>query len=395
MASKRDYYEILQVPRDASGENIKKAYRKLALKYHPDKNPDNKKAEEMFKEISEAYEVLSDPQKRRKYDQYGHDGLKSTFGPGGFDFSRDFTHMSDVEDIFGEIFGRGGGSIFDDLFGRSSRRRGGADSSRPARGSDLRFDLEIEFEEAVFGSERSIDLPVSEECSNCSGSGSEPGRKKEVCKHCGGHGAVITSSGFFRVQQECPSCAGRGEIVIYPCRQCRGTGAVKNTKRISLKIPAGVETGSRLRLVGKGEGGSKGGPPGDLYIVMHVKPHQLFQRQGDDLFCELCIPLGTAVFGGEIVVPTTDGPAKIRVNPGTESGRTFRLRGKGVSGLGSPMRGDLHVRLVIENPKNLSGAQKKSFKAFLDGCHDGNYPETQESEKQARKFFERKAHARR
>ncbi len=387
MGTKIDYYEVLELSRDADENTIKKAYRKLALKYHPDRNSGDKESEEKFKKVSEAYEVLSDANKRKTYDQFGHDGLKSSFGPGGFDFSRDFTHMGDIQDIFGEIFGSGGG-IFDSFFGRSSGRRSGGASSHPARGSDLRFDLEIEFEESVFGSEREITLPVSEECGHCSGSGSEPGQKKESCKHCDGRGVVVTSSGFFRVQQECPSCGGRGEIVIHPCRECRGAGVIKNRKRLSLKIPPGVETGSRLRLAGKGEGGVRGGPAGDLYIVLHVQPHPLFQRQGDDLFCEICVPLGLALLGGEIPVPTLEGPAKIKLSPGAESGRTYRLRGKGTPSLEGHDKGDLHVRVLVELPKNLSGAQKKLLKDFLDSAHDANYPETHESEKRIARFSE-------
>lgn len=390
MPAKRDYYETLEVPRDASPEAIKKAYRRLALKYHPDRNAGKADAEQMFKAVSEAYEVLSDPQKRQQYDRFGHEGLKSSFGPGGFNFSRDFTHMGDIQDIFGEIFG--GGGFFDDLFGRSSGRSSARASARPARGSDLRLDLEIEFEESVFGSEREITLPVSEECGRCKGSGSEPGHKKETCKQCDGHGAVITSSGFFRVQQECPVCGGKGEIVVHPCRKCRGTGFVKDVKRLSIRIPPGVETGSRLRLAGKGEGGIRGGPAGDLYLVLHVKPHPLFHRQGDDLFCEIFIPLGTAILGGEVSVPTIEGPAKIKVSPGTESGKVFRLRGKGMPGIERHGRGNLHVRLITEIPKNLSSTQKKSLKAFLDACRNGNYPETAESAKRARNFYARRKH---
>lgn len=381
---KKDYYEVLGVARTASTDEIKKAYRKLALQYHPDRNAGNKEAEEKFKEISEAYEALSDDTKRRQYDQFGHDGMKSAFGPGGFDFARDFTHVSDLQDLFGDLFGGGAGGIFDDFFGRGSRRGGG---SRPTRGADLRFDLEIDFEESVFGSEREIALPISEECDRCRGAGSEPGQKKETCRHCGGHGVVITSSGFFRVQQECPSCNGKGEIVMHPCRQCDGAGLLKKHKRLTLKIPPGVETGSRLRLSGKGEGGLRGGPAGDLYVVLHVRPHALFRRQGEDLFCEAPIPLDVAILGGEVSVPTLDGWAKIKILPGTESGKVFRLRAKGAPILGEHGNGDLHIRILVEMPKNLGGAQRKKLKDFLDTCGPAHYPDIQQFQKNADAFL--------
>lgn len=390
MAGKSDYYEVLEISRNASPDEIKKAYRRLALKHHPDRNAGNKEAEEKFKELSESYEVLSDSRKRQIYDQYGHSGLKSAFGNGGFDFARDFTHVSDLQDLFGDLFGGGeSGGIFEDFFGRMSGGRGGR--ARAARGADLRFDLEIDFEESMFGAEREIALPISEECSACEGSGCEPGHKKETCRHCGGRGVVITASGFFRVQQDCPSCAGRGEIIAHPCRQCSGSGMMKVRKTLMLNIPAGVETGTRLRLAGKGEGGRRGGGgPGDLYVVLHVRPHHLFQRQGNDLFCEAPISLEIAAFGGEIAVPTLDGWARIRVAPGTESGKLFRLRGKGAPDAGGYGRGDLHVRVVQEVPKNMSGQQKKKFREFLEACDMGNYPELAQFLKQSGEFLERR-----
>lgn len=395
MALTKDYYDILGVPKNSSADNIKKVYRKLALKYHPDRTKGNKEAEEKFKEVSEAYEVLSDDYKRRQYDQFGHAGLKSSFGPGGFNFARDFTHMSDLQDIFGEFFGAGTGAgtenIFDDFFGTRSSRRREDSSTRPGRGADLRFDLEIEFEESVFGASREITLPISEECAHCSGTGSEPGHNKEVCKHCNGTGVITTASGFFRLQQECPSCGGRGEIVIHPCRKCHGSGIVKNRKRLTLKIPPGVETGSRLRLSGKGEGGLQGGPPGDLYVVLHVRPHSLFQRQGEELFYEIPIPLDVAIIGGEISVPTFEGLAKVKVPPGTASGKVFRLRAKGMPVLGGAGNGDLHIRVVIEVPKYLSGSQKNKLQEFFDTCSDkNNYPEILQFKKRAGAFNKRR-----
>ena len=393
MATKLDYYEVLHVTRNASGEEIKKTYRKLAIKYHPDHNAGNKDAEEKFKELSEAYEVLNDPQKRRQYDQFGHAGLKSSFGPGGFDFSRDFTHGADLHDIFGDLVG-GTGGMFEEFFGRAGGRRGSADGSQAVRGADLRFDLEIDFEASVFGQEREITLPVSEACPKCNGTGSEPGRHKETCRHCNGRGVIVTSSGFFHVQQDCPSCGGRGEIITHPCRACRGTGLVKNRKQLTLKIPPGVETGSRMRLAGRGEGGARGAPAGDLYVMLHVRPHSLFQRQGSDLFCEVPVSLDVALLGGEIQVPTIEGWANLKLAPGTENGKLFRLRGKGVPGLGPENPGDLHVRVVVEVPKNLSGAQKRKLKEFMDNCAVDQYPARNQFKKHAEDFLERRKQAR-
>ena len=389
MATKLDYYEVLNVSRNASGDEIKKTYRKLAIKHHPDHNAGNKDAEEKFKELSEAYEVLNDPQKRRQYDQFGHAGLKSSFGPGGFDFSRDFTHGADLHDIFGDLFG-GTGGMFEEFFGRAGGRRGSADGSQAVRGADLRFDLEIDFEASVFGQEREITLPVSEACPKCNGTGSEPGRHKETCRHCNGRGVVVTSSGFFHVQQDCPSCGGRGEIITHPCRACRGTGLVKNRKQLTLKIPPGVETGSRMRLAGRGEGGARGAPAGDLYVMLHVRPHSLFQRQGSDLFCEVPVSLDVALLGGEIQVPTIEGWVNLKLAPGTENGKLFRLRGKGVPGLGPENPGDLHVRVVVEVPKNLSGAQKRKLKEFMDNCAVDQYPARNQFKKHAEDFLERR-----
>lgn len=384
MAAKRDYYEVLGVSRSASLEEIKKAYRKMAMQYHPDKNAGNKQAEERFKELSEAYEVLSDADKRQRYDQFGHAGVKSSFGPGGFDFFRDFTHGADFQDVFGDLFG---GSIFEDVFSRGSRRRG---STRAARGDDLRFDLEISFEESVFGAEREITLPISQECNVCRGSGCEPGRSKETCRRCGGQGVVIAASGFFRIQQDCPACGGRGEVITHPCRSCRGTGMVKNRQRLAIKIPPGVETGSRLRLTGKGEGGSQNGPPGDLYVVLHVLPHNIFQREGVDLFCEVPVSFETAVMGGEAEVPTLEGWARLKIEAGTENGKILRLSGKGVYDLNTGERGDLHVRLTVEIPKNLSGSQKKKLHEYFEGFNENNYPNGAQFRKKAEAFLKHK-----
>ncbi len=386
---KKDYYELLGVARSASAEEIKKAYRRLAMQNHPDRNPDNPEAETRFKEISEAYEVLSDQDKRRNYDQYGHDGLKSAFGPGGFDFRRDFTHASDLQDILGSIFGESGGGIFEGFFGGGSRRRS-ASASGAHRGADLRFDLEVDFEEAVFGSQREIMLPISEDCATCQGTGVKPGSRRENCKHCGGSGAVVSSSGFFQVRQPCPVCRGEGSIVRHPCGDCQGSGRIRARSRLALRIPAGVDTGSRLRLAGKGEPGARGGPHGDLYVVIHVRPHPVFQRQGEDLLCEQPIPLEVAVLGGDVQVPTVDGFAKLKIAAGTESGRVFRLRGKGIRDSHQHTVGDLHVRVHVEIPAHLSMKQKKLLKDLRDTMTVDNYPRAASFQQQAEAFFDRK-----
>jgi molecular chaperone DnaJ len=382
---KKDYYELLGVARNISADEIKKAYRKLAMKYHPDRNPGDKKAEARFKEVSEAYEVLSDAQKRQQYDQYGHDGLKSAFGPGGFDFSRDFTHVDDLQDILGSIFGGGGGGIFEEILGGRRRSRTG-----PQRGSDLRFDLEIDLEESAFGSEREITLPMTDECNACHGAGIAPGSRKESCRHCGGRGDVIAGGGIFQIRQTCPVCGGAGEVVTDPCRECQGAGRIKSRKRLTLRIPKGVETGSRLRLSGKGEGGGRGGPAGDLYVVIHVADHDLFERRGDDLYCEMPIPLDIAVMGGEVEVPTLDGYAKVSIDAGTETGKILRLRGKGIPNIDGHSRGDLHLRLIPEVPSYLNARQKKALREFTDARERDQYKRALIFRAKADAFFERK-----
>lgn len=383
---KKDYYEILGVARNTDAEEIKKAYRKLAMKYHPDRNPGDAAAEAKFKELSEAYEVLSDSNKRHMYDQYGHDGMKQAFGPGGFDFSRDFTHGADLQDILGSIFGEGGGGMFEDFFGGGRRQQRGG----PQRGSDLRFDMEIDLEESAFGSEREITLPMTDECGTCKGSGVAEGSKRESCRHCGGRGAVVSGGGFFQIRQTCPVCAGAGTVIAHPCKTCQGAGRVKTRKRLTLKIPRGVESGSRLRLAGKGETGSKGGPAGDLYVVLQVRKHNIFDRQGDDLMCEVPIPFEVAALGGEVSVPTVDGFANLKIDPGTENGKVFRLRGKGIQNVDEYGRGDLHVRVVVEVPVNLNSRQKKAMKEFLEARESGNYPQATDFKARADSFYEKK-----
>jgi molecular chaperone DnaJ len=385
--AKTDYYELLGVGRSASADEIKKAYRKLAMKYHPDKNQGDTAAEAKFKEISEAYEVLSDPGKRQRYDQFGHDGMKSTFGPGGFDFSRDFTHAADLQDILGSLFG-GGGGMFDDFFGGGGSRR--RSRTGPQRGNDLRFNLEIDLEEAAFGSEREVSLPISEECSDCKGSGMAKGAKPETCRHCGGRGSVVSGGGFFQVRQTCPVCGGAGTMVTNPCGSCQGTGRTKVKRRLTLKIPKGVDSGSRLRLSGKGEGGVRGGPAGDLYVVMHVRQHELFERRENDLYCEIPIPLHLAALGGELQVPTIDGYAKLKLSPGTENGKVYRLRGRGLPDVDGYGRGAMHVRVVLETPVKLSPAQKKLLKGLGGLDSDKNYPGAAHIRELADAFYERK-----
>ena len=389
MAQKQDYYEILGANRSATPDELKKAYRKKAMKYHPDRNQGDKEAEGKFKEVSEAYEVLSDAKKRQQYDQYGHEGLKSSFGPGGFDFGRDFTHGADLQDILGNLFGGGGGGMFDDIFGGGGRRRGGRQDG-PQQGADLRFDIEIDFEEAAYGSEREITLPISVQCEPCTGSGVTPGSKRETCRQCGGAGSVISGGGFFQVRQTCPVCGGQGTMVTNPCKDCGGSGRVKTRKRITLKIPHGVETGSRLRLTGKGEGGVRGGPAGDLYVVIRVKPHPLFRRREDDLFCEIPVPFHTLAIGGAIQVPTIDGFAKLKIAAGTETGKVFRLRSKGMPNVEGYGRGDLHVQVVTEVPVKLNSKQKKALAEFESQSSDSNYPSVKNFHEQAEAFLERK-----
>ncbi len=339
--AKKDYYEILGLNRDASDEEIKKAYRKLAMKHHPDRNPDNPKAEEHFKEAKEAYEILSDAQKRAAYDQYGHAGVDPQaggFGPGGpGGFSDAFG------DIFGDIFGggRGGG-------------RGGV-----YRGADLRYNLEISLEDAARGSETRIRIPTMEQCEACGGSGAKKGTEPKTCPTCHGHGQVRMQQGFFSIQQTCPKCHGSGRFVADPCHTCHGGGRVKQHKTLSVKIPAGVDEGDRIRLSGEGEHGVGGGPAGDLYVQIHIKPHQVFQRDHDDLHCEMPVSFTIAALGGEIEIPTLDGMAKIKIPAETQSGKVFRLRGKGIKGVRSHSHGDLMCHVVVETPVNLTERQKE------------------------------------
>ncbi|MBU1693341.1 MAG: molecular chaperone DnaJ [Verrucomicrobia bacterium] len=381
--AKRDYYEVLGVSRGASLEEIKKAYRKLAVQFHPDKNPGHVEAEERFKEISEAYEVLSDAGKRQQYDQFGH----RAFGPGAGGFGFGGIDLEEALRTFMGAFG-GGGTIFDNFFGGGGRGREKAGGA--ARGADLRFDLEIDFEEAVLGSERELTLPILQECGACKGTGAAPGSKRETCRRCNGLGMTVASNGFFQIRQACSACGGSGETIAQPCRECRGEGRVKVRSTLSLKIPAGVETGSRLRLAGKGEGGVRGGEAGDLYVVLHVKPHELFQRRDEDIFIEWPIPFHVAALGGEVEVPTLQGYVPLKIPAGTQSGTLFRLKGKGVAGGKVFRSGDQHVRVVIEPPARLSGKQKEFLRQLADSFTEDNHPQTARLRKLAETFYEHK-----
>jgi molecular chaperone DnaJ len=343
--SKRDYYEVLGVARGASEQEIKSAYRKLALKYHPDRNAGDKQAEERFKEAAEAYSVLGDPDKKQRYDAYGHAGLGSA---GGFDP----TVFSDFGDILGDFFG------FGDVFGR--RARGG-----PRRGSDLRYNLELTFEEAAFGTQTHIQIPRAETCTACSGNGSAPGTEPERCSACGGAGQVTFQQGFFSVARTCGRCRGAGRVVKDPCSSCRGQGQIAVERKLEIKIPAGVDTGSQLRITGEGEGGALGGPAGDLYVVVRVLEHEVFKRDGTSLFCEFPVTIAQAALGAELEIPTLDGTkAKVTLPPGSQPGAVLRVRGQGVPHLGGKGRGDLHVLVRVVVPHKLTAEQRRLFETL-------------------------------
>ena len=353
--AKRDFYETLGVAKNASEDDLKKAYRKLAMKYHPDRNPDSKEAEEKFKQAKEAYEILSDDNKRAAYDRYGHAGVDPNAagmgGAGGAGFGDSFG------DIFGEIFGAG--------------RRGGGGGPQVYRGADLKYAMEITLEQAANGFDTEIRVPSWENCEICKGSGAKVGTSPKTCRTCGGSGAVRMQQGFFSVQQTCPTCHGSGKEITDPCVSCDGVGRTRRNKTLQVKIPAGIDDGMRIRSAGNGEPGINGGPAGDLFVEIHIKEHKIFQRENDDLHCELTIPFTTAALGGEIQVPTLNGKAEITIPEGTQSGKTFRLRGKGIKGVRGAYPGDLYCHFVVETPVKLTDEQKAILRQFETSLTEG------------------------
>lgn len=364
MSKKRDYYEVLGVDRNIGEEDLKRAYRKLAVKYHPDKNPGDHEAEEKFKELGEAYEALSDPNKRAAYDRYGHAAFQNGMGGGGGGFHDPF-------DLFREVFsGAGGGGVFEQFFGGG----GGMDASGRQRGSDLRYDLQITLEEAAKGCEKEIEIRKLDACEPCTGSGAQKGSKAVSCPTCRGRGQVVASRGFFQVAQTCPACHGSGRIIEKPCPSCQGEGRVEKTSRVKIKIPAGIDSDSRLRSTGGGEAGLRGGASGDLYVVVHIKEHEVFTRNGMDLACEVPIPFTTAALGGEIRVPTLDGAVSLKIPAGTQSGSTFRIRGLGMPALQGLAKGDILTYVQVEVPTRLDSEQREALERFAELCGEENNP---------------------
>ncbi|MCD6734731.1 MAG: molecular chaperone DnaJ [Burkholderiaceae bacterium] len=372
--AKRDYYEVLGVAKNATEDELKKAYRKLAMKHHPDRNPDSKEAEEKFKEVKEAYEMLSDPAKREAYDRFGHAGVDPNAGFAGGAGGQGFGGFADV---FGDIFG--------DIFG--GQRGGGR--SNVYRGADLRYAMEISLEQAAGGYTSEIRVPAWETCEACSGSGAKPGTKPKVCHTCGGQGAVRVQQGFFSIQQTCPTCRGSGRVIPEPCTACEGAGRVKKNKTLEVAIPAGIDDGMRIRSAGNGEPGINGGPPGDLYVEIHVKEHPVFQRDGDDLHCEVPIGITTAALGGTVQIPTLHGRAEIDLPEGTQSGKQFRLRGKGIKGIRSSYPGDLYAHVVVETPVRLTDRQKQLLRELETSLKDPKHsPQTKGWMDRVKDFFQ-------
>ncbi|MER1968462.1 molecular chaperone DnaJ [Castellaniella sp. GW247-6E4] len=372
--AKRDFYEILGVAKNASEDDIRKAYRKLAMKYHPDRNPDSKEAEDKFKEAKEAYEILSDEEKRAVYDRFGHAGVDpNAAGGAGMGGAGGFADA--FGDIFGEIFGAG--------------RRGGG-GPQVYRGADLKYNLEISLEQAANGFETEIRIPSWESCETCHGSGAKPGTSPRTCHTCGGNGAVRMQQGFFSVQQTCPTCHGSGKEIVDPCADCDGVGRIRKNKTLQVKIPAGIDDGMRIRSSGNGEPGLNGGPPGDLFVEIRIKPHGIFQRDGEDLHCELTIPFTKAALGGTLEVPTLSGRGEITIPEGTQAGKTFRLRGKGIKGVRSSYPGDLYCHIVLETPVRLNDEQKallRQFEASLSTGGDRHSPKSESWTDKVKNFF--------
>ena len=373
--TKNDYYETLGVQRNATEAEIKKAYRRLAMKHHPDRNPGDSAAEEKFKDIKEAFEVLSDQRKRAAYDQFGHAGVDPSMAGGAQGFGG-----------FGDIFD----SVFGDIFGQAGGRRGGG-GPRVYRGADLQYDLELTLEEAVFGTTVKIRTPTLKECPACHGSGARSGSAAVTCDTCGGYGQIRMSQGFFSVQQTCPKCRGAGKIIRDPCVPCSGGGRIRDHKTHSVKVPAGVDSGDRIRLTGEGEAGENGGPPGDLYVSVHVKEHPIFRREHNDLYCDVPIDFITAALGGEMDVPTLDGRVSLKIPAESQTGKVFRLRGKGVKSVRGGAVGDLMCRVVVETPVNLNKRQKELLQQFaetLQGAGSHHSPKASSWLDGVKKFFE-------
>ena len=360
--AKKDFYETLGVARNASEADVKKAYRRLAMKHHPDRNPGNKGAEAQFKDVKEAYEILSDAQKRAAYDQFGHAGVDPSAAGGGGGFYGTGAGNANFSDIFGDVFG--------DIFGAGG---GGRSRGRDAfRGADLRYNLELSLEDAVKGTEVRIRVPALDTCGTCKGSGAKAGSSPTICRTCAGHGQVRMQQGFFSVQQTCPACRGSGKTITDPCPTCRGQGRVEHTKTLNVKVPAGVDEGDQIRLGGEGEAGEGSGPHGDLYVQIRLKPHSLFKREGDDLYCEMPISFAAATLGGELDVPTLDGRANIKIPAGTQSEKLFRLRGKGVRNVRTGHVGDLYCRASVETPVNLTAKQEQLLREFDAAIRSGS-----------------------
>ena len=370
--AKRDYYKVLGVNKNASKDEIKKSYRRLAMKHHPDRNKGDEDAEQKFKEAKEAYEVLSDPDKRAAYDQFGHDGVRGGPAGGGF-----------TAEGFGDIFG----DVFGDIFGGGRRSR-----SQVFRGADLGYELKLDLEQAVSGDTVTIEVPTQVSCEACNGSGAEKGTDAVTCTTCGGSGQVRMQQGFFSIQQTCPACKGAGTVITNPCSTCHGRGRVSKTKKLSVKVPPGVEDGDRIRLSGEGEAGRNGGPPGDLYVEVRVNPHKIFQRDGADLFCEVPVSYATAALGGEVKLPTLDGHVSLKIPSGTQSGKNFRLRGKGVTTVRDRRKGDLFARVAVETPINLTSEQESLLRRFEESVSAGgdrHSPRARGWLDMVKRFFER------
>jgi molecular chaperone DnaJ len=366
--AKRDFYEVLGVQKNASREEIKKAYRQLAIKHHPDRNPESKEAEEKFKEATEAYEILADDRKRQTYDQFGFAGLNGIGQPTAQDFS---TIFQGFEDIFGDVSG-----IFDSFFGGGGSRRRSSGRGFGQRGSDLRYDMEISFLEAAFGVKKEVTYARAERCDVCKGSGADKGSGRKLCPTCGGSGQVRRNSGFFSIASTCPSCSGEGEIIEKPCAECRGTGTLRKSRTITITIPAGIEDGKRLSLAGQGDAGASGGQDGDLYVFLRVQPHESFERDGKDVYCAIPISITQAALGAEIIVPTLDEKTvRVSIPPGTQNGRVFRLKGEGIPELHSPnRRGDLYIKIVVRIPTKLSPKARELLKEFASSHGEESKP---------------------